>query len=181
MTNKILAISGSNSKSSINSALLDYMISTITSVKSERAILLDYEIPIYNLDIEQERGIPIDIQLIKNKIADATGLIISVNEHNGAISAFFKNIIDWLSRADRNFLAEKKILLVSTSPGARGAALALDYMKKTAPRFGGTVVESFSFPSFQENFSIKEETITNPSMELGISQVIASFLQELDS
>ena len=33
---------------------------------------------------------PIDIQLIKNKIADATGLIISVNEHNGAISAFLK-------------------------------------------------------------------------------------------
>lgn len=180
MTDKILAISGSNSINSINSKLLDYMLTTISSIKSERAILLDYEIPIYNLDIEQARGIPIDIQLLKNKIAEASGLIIAVSEHNGMISAFFKNIIDWLSRADRNFLVEKKILLVSTSPGARGAVLALDYMKHTAPRFGGTVIESFSFPSFQENFDTDNDVISNTDMEVGIRQVIASFLQQLD-
>lgn len=181
MTDTILAISGSNSVNSINSKLLDYMLSSITSMKTERAALLGYDIPIYNLDIEQARGIPIDVQLVKNKIAEASGLIIGVNEHNGMISAFFKNLIDWLSRADRNFLVDKKILLVSTSPGARGAALALEYIKNTIPRFGGTVVESFSLPSFQENFDMAESAISNADMEVGVQQVIASFLQQLDN
>ena len=176
----IIALSGSNSKTSINSMLLDYIINSIQSQPAARLHLLDYDIPIYNLDIEQERGIPIDIQIIKNKIAEASGIIIGVNEHNGMISAYFKNILDWLSRADRNFLANKKILLVSTSPGARGASSALEYMKSTTPRFGGIIAESFSFPSFQENFDVNDLSITNPAMELGISQVLASFLQQLD-
>lgn len=177
----IIALSGSNSKTSINSTLLDYIVNSITSTPATRLSLLDYDIPLYNIDIEQERGMPIDIQIIKNKIAEASGIIIGVNEHNGTISAFFKNIIDWLSRTDRNFLANKKILLVSTSPGARGASSALEYMKSTAPRFGGVIAESFSFPLFQENFDVNDLSITNPAMELGISQVLASFLQQLDN
>jgi len=176
----IIALSGSNSKTSINSMLLDYMIKAIQTQPAVRLFLLDYDIPIYNLDVEQAHGIPVAIQIIKNKIAEASGIIISVNEHNGMISSFFKNILDWLSRADRNFLANKKILLVSTSPGARGASSALAYMKSTAPRFGGVIAESFSFPSFQENFDANDLSITNPAMELGISQVLASFLQQLD-
>ena len=160
--------------------LLDYMVKEIHTRPAARLSLLDYDIPLYNLDLEQERGIPIDIQIIKNKIASSSGIIIGVNEHNGMISAYFKNIIDWLSRADRSFLANKKMLLVSTSPGARGASSALAYMKSTAPRFGGVVAESFSFPSFQENFDVNNLSITNAAMELGISQVLASFLQQLD-
>ena len=160
--------------------LLDYMVKEIHTRPAVRLSLLDYDIPLYNLDLEQERGIPIDIQIIKNKIASSSGIIIGVNEHNGMISAYFKNIIDWLSRADRSFLANKKILLVSTSPGARGASSALAYMKSTAPRFGGVIAESFSFPSFQENFNVNDLSIINPAMELGISQVLASFLQQLD-
>lgn len=156
------------------------MVKEIHTRPAVRLSLLDYDIPLYNLDLEQERGIPIDIQIIKNKIASSSGIIIGVNEHNGMISAYFKNIIDWLSRADRSFLANKKMLLVSTSPGARGASSALAYMKSTAPRFGGVVAESFSFPSFQENFDVNNLSITNAAMELGISQVLASFLQQLD-
>ena len=176
----IIALSGSNSTISINTKLLDYIVSSIEGHQAATLSLLSYDIPMYNLDLEQERGIPVDVQIIKNKIAEAKGVIIAVNEHNGMISAFFKNILDWLSRADRNFLANKKMLIISTSPGARGAASALHYVKETAPRFGGDVVESFSFPSFQENFDSQASSITNPDLEIGISQVIASFLQELD-
>lgn len=176
----IITLSGSNSTKSINTMLLDYIVTTIHSNKASRLSLLSYDIPMYNLDLEQERGIPVDVQIIKNKIAEADGVIIAVNEHNGMISAFFKNIFDWLSRADRNFLAGKKLLVVSTSPGARGAASALNYIKETAPRFGGEVVESFSFPSFQDNFDVTQSSITNSDLEMGISQVVASFLQALD-
>ena len=36
---------------------------------------------------------------------------------------------------------------MSTSPGKRGGLTALEYAKSIFPRFGGEIIESFSFPS----------------------------------
>ncbi|WP_299215623.1 NAD(P)H-dependent oxidoreductase, partial [uncultured Dokdonia sp.] len=116
---------------------------------------------------------------VSNIKIEKNELILSVNEHNGTVSAFFKNILDWLSRVDRNFLSDTKILLMSTSPGARGAKMALEYTKEVLPRFGGTVVESFSFPSFQDNFDTESNTIKDATLAMGVDEVIASFLQEV--
>ncbi|WP_299683708.1 NAD(P)H-dependent oxidoreductase [uncultured Dokdonia sp.] len=177
---KIIAFAGSNSKNSINGQLVAYLANQITSASVSVIHLTDYEIPMYSIDIETEQGFPVDVTILKNKISESDGVILSVNEHNGTVSAFFKNILDWLSRVDRNFLSGKKIFLLSTSPGARGGKNALAYTKGTLPHMGGTVVESFSFPSFQENFDSTSKTITNPTLAIGVSEVIASFLQEVD-
>lgn len=178
---KVIGFAGSNSSQSINAELVTHVLSKLVGVSQKQLLLTDYEIPMYDIDTEQASGIPIDIQLLKNEIASADGLVISVNEHNGSWSAFFKNTFDWLSRADRNFLEGTKVLLMSTSPGARGASSSLDYAKQTLPRFGAQVVESFSFPSFQENFDSETGAITNSSLELGVQEVIGSFLNELDA
>lgn len=177
---KIIAFAGSNSKNSINAQLIEYLANQITSASTSVIKLTDFDIPMYSIDIETEQGFPVDVTILKNKISENDGIIISVNEHNGTVSAFFKNILDWLSRVDRNFLSGKKILLLSTSPGARGGKNALDYTKGSLPHMGGVVVESFSFPSFQENFDSASQTITNPTLELGVREVMASFLQEVD-
>tara|TARA_R110001632_G_scaffold104444_3_gene213339 strand:+ start:1081 stop:1623 length:543 start_codon:yes stop_codon:yes gene_type:complete len=178
---KVIGFAGSNSSQSINAELVTHVLSKLVGVSKKQLLLTDYEIPMYDIDTEQASGIPIDIQLLKNEIAKADGLVISVNEHNGSWSAFFKNTFDWLSRADRNFLEGTKVLLMSTSPGARGASSSLDYAKQTLPRFGAEVVESFSFPSFQDNFDIEAGTISNTSLEMGVQEVIGSFLNELDA
>src|SRR5690606_1728932 len=96
-------------------------------------------------------------------------LVISVNEHNGMVSAYFKNTIDWLSRLDRKFLEGKKVLLMSTSNGKRGAASALEYTKNILPRFGATVDESFSIPFYSENFSEETNSISNEVLLLGFT------------
>ncbi len=177
---KIIAFAGSNSKKSINAQLITHVATKITSATVSVVNLTDYDIPMYSIDTEVEKGFPIDVTMLKNKISENDGIIISVNEHNGSISAFFKNVIDWLSRVDRNFLSGKKILLMSTSPGARGGKSALEYAKGVMPYMGGVVVESFSFPSFQENFDTASKAITNPTLDMGVGEVIASFLQEVD-
>lgn len=177
---KIIAFAGSNSKTSINAQLIACVANQITSASVSVINLTDFEIPMYSIDIENEEGFPVDVTVLKNKILESDGIILSVNEHNGTVSAFFKNIFDWLSRVDRNFLSDKKILLMSTSPGARGAKMALEYTKEVLPRFGGTVVESFSFPSFQDNFDTESNTIKDGTLAMGVDEVIASFLQEVD-
>ena len=132
---KILAFAGSNSSSSINKQLVDYVVFRLDNVKAKTLLLTDYDIPMYSEDIEKNEGFPVGIQELKQEIAACDGLVIAVNEHNGSVSAFFKNILDWLSRVDRSFFGERKILLMSTSPGGRGAAgaLAVSYTHLTLP------------------------------------------------
>jgi len=177
---RVIGIAGSNSSTSINSQLVNYVLGAVQGLDVKEIKLTDYKIPMYNIDTETEQGIPIDVKLLQEEIKKASGIVISVNEHNGSLSAFFKNILDWLSRSDRNFLEGKKILLMSTSPGGRGAAGALEYAKQTFPRFGAQIAESFSFPSFHENFNSSDLIITNPTLDIGVKEVLASFLQELD-
>ena len=175
---KILAFAGSNSSTSINAQLLNHITGRIQGHEIKTIKLTDYELPIYCADIEKDRGIPMNASIIKNQISEHDGLVIAVNEHNRNVSAFFKNIIDWLSRLDRNFLSGKKILLMSTSPGARGGAAALEYCKTIFPRFGGQVVQSFSLPSFKDNF--QHGKILNEVLELGIEDVLTSFSQDVE-
>lgn len=175
---KILAFAGSNSSTSINHKLITHVAERIQSHKVKVIKLREFEIPMYSIDLEKERGIPTDIRIIKNLIEEHDALIISVNEHNGTVSAFFKNIIDWLSRVDRSFLTGKPILLMSTSPGSRGAAAALEYCKHMLPRFGGKVISSFSFPAFKDN--LHEDKIQNEVLDMGLEDVLTTFAHQIE-
>ena len=175
---KILAFAGSHSSTSINHQFLTHVVNRVQGHEIKLIKLTDYVVPIYSIDNEKEKGFPVNIQVLKNLISENDALIISVNEHNGMISSFFKNYIDWLSRADRNFLENKKILLMSTSPGARGAASALEYTKGILPRFGGNVIESFSFPSYKENFA--NDKVQNEVLDMGIEDVLTTFAHEIE-
>lgn len=175
----ILAFAGSNSSTSINQQLLEHVVKRVQGHNIKMLKLTDYEFPLYSADWEKEKGFPINVKIVRNLIAENDALIIAVNEHNGTVSAFFKNVIDWLSRLDRNFLVDKKILLISTSPGKRGAASSLEYTKNILPRFGGQVIESFSLPSFKDNF--QDGKVLNEVLDMGIEDVLTTFAHQIES
>jgi len=176
---KVLAFAGSNSTNSINQKLVEYVASKIVGHKAKTLKLLHYSMPMYSEDEEKNNGFPGMALALKQEISEADALVISVNEHNGSWSAFFKNIIDWLSRLDRNFLEGKKILLMSTSPGKRGGVSSLEYAKNVFPRFGGEVIESFSFPSFHSNFSIEKNEVFDETLLLGLKEVLSTFAHQI--
>lgn len=175
---KILAFAGSNSPTSINHQLVLHVAQNINEHSVEVLELRNLEIPLYSITLEKE-GFPEDVKFLYEKILENDGLIISVNEYNRNISGFFKNIIDWLSRMDRKFLNEKKILLMSTSPGSRGGAAALEYVKEQFSRFGGEVVQSFSLPLYYENFDSEKNKIRNEVFELGFLDILSDFAFEI--
>ncbi len=160
---KIIAFAGSNSSKSINHQLINYVASFVDKVDIIR--LTDYQIPMYNIDVEEKDGIPAGVKALGEKLATADYLFISVAEHNGNITAFFKNILDWLSRNERTFLANKKVVLLGTSPGKGGAATAIQIAAKTLPYFGADVIKMISLASFYdklvdgkfESLAFKEE------------------------
>lgn len=176
---KILAFAGSNSPTSINHELILHVVANINEHPVEVLELRKLEIPMYSIILEKE-GYPNDVKFLYEKILEQEALIISVNEYNHNISGFFKNILDWLSRMDRKFLTGKKILLMSTSPGKRGGASALEYASHIFNFFGGEVLQSFSLPLFYENFDPVTNKIKNEIFELGVLDVLSDFSHEIN-
>ena len=177
---KILAFAGSNSPTSINHQLILCTTCRIEGFEVEVIELKTLHLPMYSIALEKE-GFPEDVELLHDKIRSADALIISVNEYNSSVSGFFKNTIDWLSRFNRQFLEGKKLMLMSTAPGQRGGAGALEYVKNLFPRLGGEVVESFSLPHFYENFDSEHCKINDEVLELGIRDVLSNFTEAIRS
>lgn len=171
----ILAFAGSNSSTSINHQLVTYLTTQLQETSFELFKLSDMDLVIYSEDEQRENGFPSSINQIYKHIQASEGLLISVNEHNGNPSAFFKNVLDWLSRLDRKFLEGKKIFLLSTSNGARGGMSSLDVVKNMLPRFGGEIVDTYSLPSFKENFSEGEKKISNAAINHEIVEKLHQF------
>lgn len=170
---KILSFGASNSKKSINKTLAIYAANQIKDVDIIIADLNDFELPIYNFDLENESGIPQKAQDFKELIDQADGIIISLAEHNGMPTTVFKNLFDWISRIDAKAWNEKSMLLLATSPGARGAQSVLGIMKGVFTRFGAQITDDFSLPTFYDNFS--EEGIKNEELKKELEQKINTF------
>jgi NAD(P)H-dependent FMN reductase len=134
---------------------------------------------VYSEDEQRDNGFPSSINQIYKHIQASTGIIISVNEHNSNPSAFFKNVLDWLSRLDRKFMEGKKVFLISASTGARGGMSALEVVKNLISRFGGEVVDTFSFPTFNENFSSDHKTVVNEELKTEILSKLQQFENQL--
>ena len=174
----ILAFAGSNSSTSINFKLVKYTTSLLEGQNIELLNLANYPFPMYSEDVEKESGFSNSLVEFKGYIASSKGLVISVNEHNGNVSAYFKNLTDWLSRFDKRFLEGKKILLMSTSAGKRGAIGALSITEKILPRFGAEVVATFSLPSFNENLDA-EKGIVNTDLATAHAAALKQFVASL--
>ena len=147
---KIIAFAGSNSSTSINHQLVSYVVKLVEH--SEVIKLNDYVVPMYSQDLENSEGIPQSIKHLGAKLSETNKLVISVCEHNGNISAFFKNILEWLSRDNRNFLLNKQVVILSASPGGGGAQTALTITERTLPYFGAEVVSKLSVKGFYDIF-----------------------------
>ncbi|MGI9552526.1 MAG: NADPH-dependent FMN reductase [Aurantibacter sp.] len=174
----ILAFAGSNSSTSVNFGLVKYTTGLITEHKVQLLNMANYPFPMYSEDVEKEKGYSNSLVELKNDIQKADGLIISVNEHNGNPSAYFKNLIDWLSRLERKFLEGRKILLMSASPGRGGGMGSLKVIEQLFPRFGAEIIATFSMPSFNHNFDVKTG-ITDKDLSLTHEKALKKFLNAI--
>jgi len=174
----ILALAGSNSSTSVNFKLVKYTTSLINDHDVELLNMASITFPMYSEDREKQLGFPEALVKLKEKIEKADALIISVNEHNSGPSAYFKNVLDWLSRAERSYLENTQVFLMSASPGKRGAISAKEYVLNALPRVGGTVVATFSLPSFYTNFS-EEQGILDTELRKAHTEALESFISEL--
>ena len=177
---KIIAFAGSNSSKSINKKLATYASSLFENAEVEVLDLNEYEAPLFSVDIESEIGQAEEAQLFLQKLKSATILVVSLAENNGNYSTAFKNIMDWCSRIEKEIFQNKPMLLMATSPGARGGKSVLEIAENNLPRYGADIKAVFSLPSFNENFDIESNKISNEGLELELKQSVEKLQHYID-
>lgn len=175
---RILAFGGSTSKASINKQFAEYAAGRLTEFTSTIIDLNDFPMPLFSVDVEKSQGAPETAFKLKLLILDHDGLIISLAEHNGAYTAAFKNIFDWISRLEGKPWGEKPMLLLSTSPGKRGGATVMEIAKNRFPFDGALVIATFSLPMFRINFD-PEAGIRDPELARQFHAALQKFREAL--
>ena len=172
---KIIAFAGSNSQQSINKKLAIYAASLFENADVEVLDLNDFQMPLFSVDIEKEIGQHPLAKVFLEKMASADILVVSLAENNGNYSVAFKNVFDWCSRIGAKVFQDKPMLLMATSPGARGGASVLEIAKNAFPRYGASIKATFSLPSFNDNFDVEKGKISNEELDNQLKEIVENF------
>src|SRR5262249_21211562 len=112
----ILGLSGSLRRKSFNTALLR----AAQELLPNGAVLEIHPlngIPLYDGDIE-EKGIPVEVDALKSKIAAADALLLAGPEYNYSVSPVLKNALDWATRpSGTSVLVGKPVAMMGAAAG----------------------------------------------------------------
>lgn len=135
---KLLIFAGSTRQLSFNRQLAGAAAAIARDAGAEvsHLELADFEIPLYNADLEA-RSTPTDVIRLKKLMFDHPAWVICSPEYNGSYTALLKNTIDWASSPVKGDLEwasgskpfEGKVVgLLSASPGALGGLRSLSHL-----------------------------------------------------
>lgn len=97
---RILVFAGSNRGGSINARLAAAMTKELALADAEvtRISLADYPLPIYDGDLEDEKGVPEAARQLARLFLSHHGIAIVTPEYNASFPALLKNTLDWVSQ-----------------------------------------------------------------------------------
>jgi NAD(P)H-dependent FMN reductase len=141
---KILAISGSLRRGSVNTAVLRAAGKHVSD-GVEYEILDPAELKRlepYDQDDDTDTGVPPHAAALRAKIAAADVLLFATPEYNGILPGQLKHLIDWGSRprGETAVLYAKPVAAISVSPSDYGALWAGESVRKALGVAGARVI-----------------------------------------
>lgn len=186
MKPKILAFAGSARKDSFNKKVLNAAAAAAREAGAEVKVidLKDYPLPLFDQDLEAEKGAPENAVKLKKLFKEHSGLLIASPEYNSSITPLLKNTIDWVSRQTANekpleCFAGKTAAILSASPGALGGLRGLVHLRAVLGNIQVLVIPeqtavSQASQAFDENGALKD-----PKNHASVSKVGAALAQIL--
>lgn len=118
MSDLVLAgLCGSLRRESFNRKLLH---AATRSFAAARFVEGDLRLPLYDGDLEQAHGIPVEVERLAAAIRSADAVIIACPEYNKGVSGVMKNALDWLSRVKGGVWRDKPVAIMSAAAGRAG-------------------------------------------------------------
>lgn len=177
---KILAFAASLRKESYNRKLIAQasgILRATPGIGLDHADFREFEMPIYDGDLEENSGIPNGGKEFIRRIQSANALVISTPEYNGGIPGTLKNAIDWASRVDPIPFDGKPVLLIGASPGGFGAVRGLWHTRVPLEAIGTFVYpEMFGLPRAHQAFD-ESGNFIDPKNHDRLSGLIGDFIQ----
>jgi NAD(P)H-dependent FMN reductase len=124
---RVLAFAASLRQGSLNQKLIAVAADIARRVGAEvdLADFRDFEMPLYDDDINAEIGLPPGALALRRRLDWADAVMISSPEYNYSISGVLKNAIDWVSRARPMPWRGKSVYLMAASPSPMGGIRGL--------------------------------------------------------
>lgn len=163
---KLVFFAGSSRGGSINKQLAKAAANAAKSAEVETTFidLADFDIPMFNGDLEHEIGKPADVVKLKAMLANCDGIFIASPEYNGVYTGLLKNTIDWMSRniggKEVTPFRDKVLAISAASPGPRGGLSSLGPLRLLLSQLGSFVIPTqaaIGGPAFNDDGSLKDE------------------------
>jgi len=139
---KALTLSGSIRKDSHNGRLATSMGAklSIAGLEVNNIDLKDYQLTLFNADVEQTNGEPQAAIDLARMFSEADVIFIASPEYNGSLSPLLKNTLDWISRQKFKAYSRAVFAIGSASPGKLGGIGGLGHLRDILNRLGALVV-----------------------------------------
>jgi len=139
---RILGITGSLRRDSLNSALLRAAAERLPAGVEWSEFGNMRGIPPYDEDLELE-GTPEAVEELRAAMREADAVLIATPEYNHSIPGVLKNALDWASRpAGHSALTGTPAAAIGASTGMFGAVWAQAETRKVLGALGGRVIET---------------------------------------
>jgi chromate reductase, NAD(P)H dehydrogenase (quinone) len=126
-TYKVGYLIGSLAKGSIN-RLLSRALIELAPAELEFTEIPFGDLPLYSYDYDED--FPDVAKTFKRALAEVDAVLFVTPEYNRSIPGGLKNAIDWASRPyGKNSFARKPSIVIGTSPGAIGTAIAQQHLR----------------------------------------------------
>lgn len=145
---QILVLPGSNRSGSHNARLAGTIVKFLAQSECDvtRISLRDYSLPLYEADLEAEKGLPEAAVQLARLFHEHDGIVLVSPEYNNSITPLMKNTIDWTSRVKsdaRGALVPfrgKVLAMASASPGNYGGIRSLGHLRPVLVSLGALVI-----------------------------------------
>jgi chromate reductase len=146
----VLVFAGSTRRDALSKKLAAAVVPLIESAGGKATLidLADYEMPIYNGDLEAANGVPEGASRLQALIVGHDALLIATPEYNGSMTPVVLNTLDWCSRPDPKnpagsgtaIFADKPAAIIASSPGALGGLRSLFHLRDLLGYLGMLVI-----------------------------------------
>jgi NAD(P)H-dependent FMN reductase len=133
---KILIFAGSIRTGALSGKLAAHVARELALLGAEASLISlgDYELPLYNGDLEKNKGVPENANKLRRMMLANEGVYIATPEYNASMPPLLKNAIDWVSRSKEpaeNPFKKCVFALGATSDGRFGGYRALYHLRQS--------------------------------------------------